>query len=43
MMKIVKESAYDGYIGIEYEGTEKSEHEGIQFTRKLMEKAWAMA
>lgn len=43
MMKIVKGSGYDGYIGIEYEGTEKSEHEGILITRKLMEKAWAEA
>lgn len=40
MMKIVKGSGYDGYIGIEYEGTEKGEHEGILITRKLMEKAW---
>lgn len=43
MMKIVKESGYQGYIGIEYEGTEKSEHEGILITRKLMEKAWKEA
>ena len=40
MMKLVKESAYDGYIGIEYEGTEKSEHEGIMLTKELMQKAW---
>ena len=43
MMKIVKGSGYEGYIGIEYEGTEKSEHEGILITRQLMEKAWTMA
>ncbi len=43
MMKIVKESDYTGYIGIEYEGTEKSEHEGILITRELMIKAWNMA
>jgi sugar phosphate isomerase/epimerase len=43
MMKIVKESAYDGYIGIEYEGMEKSEHEGILITRELMVKAWNKA
>ena len=43
MMKIVKQSGYDGYIGIEYEGTEKSEHEGILITRKLMEMAWDQA
>jgi sugar phosphate isomerase/epimerase len=40
MMKIVKESDYNGYIGIEYEGTEKSEHEGILITKELMKKAW---
>lgn len=43
MMKIVKESGYDGYIGIEYEGMEKSEHEGILITRELMHKAWSLA
>jgi len=40
MLEIVKESDYDGHIGIEYEGTEKGEHEGIVLTRALMEKAW---
>ena len=40
MMKIVKGSEYEGYIGIEYEGTEKGEHEGILITKALMEKAW---
>jgi sugar phosphate isomerase/epimerase len=40
MMKIVKNSSYSGYIGIEYEGTEKSEHEGIIMTRALLERVW---
>jgi sugar phosphate isomerase/epimerase len=40
LMKIVKESDYEGHIGIEYEGTEKSEHEGILLTMALMKKAW---
>ena len=40
MMKIVKESDYNGYIGIEYEGMEKSEHEGILITKELMKNAW---
>jgi L-ribulose-5-phosphate 3-epimerase len=40
MMKIVKESDYNGYIGIEYEGMEKSEHEGILITKALMKKSW---
>lgn len=43
MMKIVKESDYNGYIGIEYEGMEKSEHEGIKITKNLMKKAWDKA
>lgn len=40
MLQIVKDSDYDGHIGIEYEGTEISEHEGILATKKLMEKVW---
>jgi sugar phosphate isomerase/epimerase len=40
MMKIVKNSDYNGYIGIEYEGMEKGEYEGILITKNLMEKAW---
>jgi len=40
MMKMVKESDYNGFTGIEYEGEEKSEHEGILLTRDLMIKAW---
>jgi len=43
MMKIVKESEYKGHIGIEYEGMEKSEHEGIQITKELMITAWNKA
>ncbi len=43
MMKIVKESDYEGYIGIEYEGVEKSEHEGILISKELMKKAWNKA
>jgi len=40
MMKMVKESDYNGFTGIEYEGEEKSEHEGILLTKNLMIKAW---
>lgn len=43
LMKIVKESDYQGHIGIEYEGMEKSEHEGILITKELMKKAWNIA
>jgi L-ribulose-5-phosphate 3-epimerase len=41
MLKVVKETGYDGYIGIEYEGTELSEPEGIRATKALIEKAWS--
>ena len=41
MLKIVKDSGYEGYIGIEYEGVEQPEHEGILTTRALIEKVWA--
>jgi sugar phosphate isomerase/epimerase len=40
MLKLVKDSGYDGYIGIEYEGAEKPEHEGILLTRALIERVW---
>ncbi len=38
MLKIVQSFKYDGYIGIEYEGEQLSEHEGILATKKLLEK-----
>lgn len=40
MLKIVKDSAYNGHIGIEYEGEILSEHEGILATKALIEKVW---
>ena len=40
MLKIVKESGYLGYVGIEYEGTELNEHDGILATKRLMERVW---
>jgi len=40
MLKLIKESAYDGYIGIEYEGEELSEHEGILATKNLLKSVW---
>lgn len=39
LMKIVKEAGYTGYVGIEYEGNDLSEDEGILATKKLLEKA----
>lgn len=38
IMKIVKESGFKGYVGIEYEGAELSEDEGIKATKALLEK-----
>lgn len=37
MLTIVKDAGYNGYIGIEYEGGELSEKEGILATKKLLE------
>ncbi|WP_298238581.1 sugar phosphate isomerase/epimerase family protein [uncultured Algibacter sp.] len=41
MMQIVKDAGYTGYVGIEYEGDELGEKEGIIATMKLLEKATA--
>ena len=38
MLKIVKEAGYTGYIGVEYEGRELSEVDGVIATKKLLEK-----
>lgn len=38
MMGIVLEAGYHGYVGIEYEGRELSEDEGIRATKKLLER-----
>jgi len=38
MLKLVKTSAYRGYIGIEYEGDRLSEDEGIRASKKLLER-----
>lgn len=40
MLRIVKDAGYDGYIGIEYEGVELSEHEGILATKALLGKVF---
>lgn len=41
LLALVKDSGYEGYIGIEYEGLTLSEAEGIRLTKKLIEKVWA--
>lgn len=38
MMRIVTDAGYDGYVGIEYEGSAHSEHEGILLTKALLER-----
>ena len=38
MMDIVVENGYNGYVGIEYEGSKHSEMEGIRLTNKLLKK-----
>ncbi len=40
LLQLVKESGYEGYIGIEYEGMALSEPEGIHATKKLIERIW---
>ncbi|MEO0570193.1 MAG: sugar phosphate isomerase/epimerase family protein [Bacteroidota bacterium] len=39
MLQIVKDAGYTGYIGVEYEGRELGEEEGIKATRDLLIKA----
>jgi sugar phosphate isomerase/epimerase len=41
IMQIVKDSGFKGYVGIEYEGSELSEVEGIMATKALLEKVIA--
>lgn len=38
MMKIVKDAGFKGYVGIEYEGSNLSEDEGIKKSKLLLEK-----
>jgi sugar phosphate isomerase/epimerase len=37
ILKIVTDSGYHGYVGIEYEGGRLNEHDGILATKKLLE------
>ena len=38
MMKIVLDTGYNGYVGIEYEGSTHTEIEGIRLTLDLLKK-----
>lgn len=40
LMKIVKESGFKGFVGVEYEGRDLSESDGIIATKKLLEKVF---
>ncbi len=40
MLKIVKDSGFDGYIGIEFEGENMPEPDGIRATKALIERVW---
>jgi sugar phosphate isomerase/epimerase len=39
MLKIVRDAGYNGYIGVEYEGSILSEKDGVIATKKLLETA----
>lgn len=39
-MKIVKDAGFNGHIGIEWEGDQFSEPEGIRATKALLERSW---
>ena len=39
MLSIIKKAGFEGYIGIEYEGSKLNEFEGIKATKKLLEQA----
>jgi hypothetical protein len=41
MLPIVKQAGYTGYIGIEYEGSDLSEEQGIRATKALLERVGA--
>ena len=41
MLKIIKDSGFHGYLGIEYEGEKASEDEGVRKTKALLEKVAA--
>ena len=38
IMKIVVDGGYDGYVGIEYEGSKHTEVEGVRLTRDLLQR-----
>ncbi|MCB1232454.1 MAG: sugar phosphate isomerase/epimerase, partial [Verrucomicrobiae bacterium] len=41
MMKIVADSGYKGHVGVEYEGSQIPEIDGIKKTKALLDKTFA--
>lgn len=41
LLQLVKDANYNGHIGIEFEGENMTEPEGIKATKALIEKVWA--
>ncbi len=42
MLQIVKDGGYTGHIGIEYEGPNENEDQGILATKQLLLNAWSL-
>lgn len=40
LLQLVKNSGFDGYVGIEFEGFDMPEPDGIRATQKLLERSW---
>lgn len=40
MAEIVKGTGFQSFVGVEYEGSEASEEEGVRLTKALVEKCW---
>ena len=43
MLTIVRAAGYAGHIGVEYEGSDRPEREGVRLTKALIERHWARA
>lgn len=41
MLRLVKDSGFNGHIGVEFEGEHMAEPDGIRATKALIEKVWA--
>ena len=41
MLRLVKDSSFEGHIGVEFEGEHMAEPDGIRTTKALIERVWA--